>query len=463
VVAILVAAAAGAAVIPVDRPGVGWLLAGAAGIVALAVVIGRAASWRQAAWAAATAALLAVGAVRAADWLFVLCLLAAAGTALFAVVEARSIRAILLSAVLVPIAFFRALPWVRAGLHHLGGRRRRGSAARAAAVAVVSALLLLVFGALFSSADAAFADLLDQVLPAISGGTVARALVLFPFLAGLLATAAFLLAGPPDLAGLSGGPKATLRRSDWAVPVTLLDLLFLAFVAVQARVLFGGAAHVLAPDGPTFATYARSGFWQLLVVTGLTLLVITAAGRWAARETRADRVAIRVLLGALAVLTLVIVASATHRMWTYEQAYGFTRLRLFVSAVELALGAIFLAILVAGIRLRGGWLPRAVVAIATLALLGLAVLNPDRFIADRNIDRFADTGRIDLHYLNTLSADAVPALDRLTGGDRACALWLVEKSLADHPGDWRAFNVGRHQARELLAVDPAGTCTTYRR
>ena len=48
---------------------------------------------------------------------------------------------------------------------------------------------------------------------------------------------------------------------------------------------------MLDTDGLTYADYARGGFWQLLVVTGLTLVVLAGAARWAPRDTRADRVA----------------------------------------------------------------------------------------------------------------------------------------------------------------------------
>lgn len=63
-------------------------------------------------------------------------------------------------------------------------------------------------------------------------------------------------------------------------------MLFLGFVAVQLRVLFGGDRHVLTTDDLTYAEYARQGFWQLLAVTGLTLLVIAVALRKAARRRR---------------------------------------------------------------------------------------------------------------------------------------------------------------------------------
>jgi hypothetical protein len=155
------------------------------------------------------------------------------------------------------------------------------------------------------------------------------------------------------------------------------------------------------------------------------------------------------------------VASALYRMSVYQQAYGYTRLRVFVFAVELALGVVFLLVLAAGVRLRAGWLPQAVAALGVLTLLALGGLNPDRFVADGNIDRFQSTGRIDLEYLSTLSADAVPAYDRLTESDRACALRTVRWHL-DHDDAWRDLNLGRERARDLLAARPPGLCETYR-
>ncbi|HEX2772243.1 MAG TPA: DUF4173 domain-containing protein, partial [Micromonosporaceae bacterium] len=311
--------------------------------------------------------------------------------------------------------------------------------------------LLAVFGGLFSSADAAFADLLDSVLPDVSAGDVSRWVFLFPAIAAGLLGASFLLAAPPDLAGLERPASRRLHRLEWAVPVALLDALFIAFVLVQVTHLFGGSDHVLATTGLTYAEYARSGFWQLLAVSVLTVLVIASAGRWAPGAARVDRVLIRVLLGTLAVLSLVVVASALFRMNVYQQAYGFTRLRILVSAAELWLGLLFVLVVAAGIRLRAAWLPRLIVATAVLALLGLAALDPDRFIADRNIDRYADTGRIDVWYLSELSADAVPALERLPTPLHECAARNIAWELSRQPDEWHEWNLARAQARRLLA------------
>ncbi|HEV8173601.1 MAG TPA: DUF4173 domain-containing protein, partial [Actinoplanes sp.] len=169
---------------------------------------------------------------------------------------------------------------------------------------------------------------------------------------------------------------------------------------------------------------------------------------------RTDRILIRALLGALAVLTLVIVASALHRMDLYADTYGLTRLRVLVALCEFWLGVVFAMVLVAGIRLRASWLPRAVVVAGVLALLGLAAANPDGLIADRNITRYEKIGRIDTAYLSGLSADAVPALERLTGDQRDCALGPIAGVLDRNPDDWRGWNYGREHAREILAAQP---------
>ncbi|HEX7746138.1 MAG TPA: DUF4173 domain-containing protein, partial [Micromonosporaceae bacterium] len=405
-------------------------------------------------WTAATVALIGVGTVRAAGWLFVLCVLTAGVTACLSVTRGRSMRALLLRCVIPPVAAVRSPRWSVAGLNRSvrGGGWAVGSTA---ATGAVSLALLVVFGALFSSADAAFANLLDGLAPDVSVGDVARWALLFPAIAAGLLGAAFLLAAPPDLTGLESPASHRLGRLEWAVPVALLDTLFAAFVLVQVTHLFGGSDHVLATTGLTYAEYARGGFWQLLAVSALTVLVIAAAGRWAPRAGRADRVLIRVLLGTLALLSLVVVASALFRMNVYQQAYGFTRLRVLVSVAELWLGLLFVLVLVAGIRLRAAWLPRLVVASAVLALLGLAALNPDRFIADRNVDRYLDIQRVDVWYLSELSADAVPALDRLPAPLRDCAVRHLAQELSRDGDTWREWNLARTQARRLLAVPPA--------
>ncbi|MFI6065777.1 DUF4153 domain-containing protein [Micromonospora sp. NPDC051227] len=413
----------------------------------------------QAIWAAATVALTAVGTVRAAGWLFVLCLLAAAVTGTLAVTGARSPLGMLVAATLPPAATVRALPWAARGIRDT---RPTGSGigfGRILTSLAISAVLLALFGVLFSSADAVFAELVAGLLPDISlPGVIGWTFRLLLIGGGLLG-GAYLVSRPPDLEGLRPASSRPAHRLEWTLPLVLLDALFAVFVVVQLTVLFGGAGHVLRTAGLTYAQYARGGFWQLLAVTALTLLVIAIAARRAPKATRADRLLVRVLLGTLAALSLVIVASALYRMQVYADAYGATRLRLVVATMELWLGLLFLLVGVAVVRLRAEWLPRLVIGTAVLALLGLALVNPDRLIADRNVDRYLETGRLDVDYVSGLSADAVPALARLPEPMRTCALTRIA---VEQPRDglW-ATNLGRLRAQPELDTIPLSGTLTY--
>lgn len=448
-----------------DRPGVGWSLTTLVVLAAVRVAVrsgqvgagaGRAWSGRAAirvAWAVAAAMLIAVGAVRAAGWLFVLCVLAAVLVGCVALTDPGSLRGVLLA----PLRVAGSVP---AALRRLvrGGVRTRGkdrdTFVRTLVAGLVAVALLVVFGLLLAGADAAFARVLSTMVPSLDGRTLLRWVWSAAVAVTVTAVAAHrLLTGETAPEEISRpGP---VRRVEWVLPVGGLVALFAGFVAVQATVLFGGGHHVLATAGLTYAQYARGGFWQLLVVTGLTVVVVGVAVRIAPRSTVTDRMLLRVLLGLLSALTLVIVASALSRMAAYEQAYGFTRRRLLVTACELWLGALFLLILVAGIRLRGRWVPPAAVAAAAAVLLGLAVLNPDAFIARQNVARFAETGRIDLGYLRTLSADAVPALESLPEPYRSCALIAVGNDLAGGWSEpWFEWNLGRGTARVQLRNHP---------
>ena len=81
------------------------------------------------------------------------------------------------------------------------------------------------------------------------------------------------------------------------VVLGLLDLLFLTFVVIQVRYLFGGAGHVAATAGLTYAEYARHGFFELVTVTALALPLLLLA-HWLLRaETRAHEVVFKALAG----------------------------------------------------------------------------------------------------------------------------------------------------------------------
>lgn len=323
--------------------------------------------------------------------------------------------------------------------------------ARTTAVAVV---LLIVFGALFASADAAFADLLGSLTPDVSIGDSPWRVFLFVLgLLGALA-AAYSAAAPVRWDGITVRPGTARNRAEWALPLIVLNLLFAVFIGLQLVVLLGGYDKVLEETGLKPAEYARQGFWQLLWATVLTLIVIALALRWAPRGRAGDRTLVRSVLGLLCVLTLVVVASALRRMDLYVDAFGLTRLRISVAAVELWLGVVLVLILAAGV-FGARLLPRAVVGSAAVGVLAFGLISPDGLIAEQNVQRHRSGGTIDIEYLKGLSADAVPALNELPEPLRSCALENFQRDFALPDAPWYATSWGEARAREVIEEHPA--------
>lgn len=429
-------------------------------VAALVIVVAACARpWRFDRWygfgAVAVLALSSVAVFRAAEWLVTLSAWLAVFVAGAVLSRSWTWTGTVLGALTPVLLPARVLRWTSRGTARMDtGAVRPG---RVALVTVVTVVLVTVFAALFAGADAQFAALIDSATPQWDPAYAAGRFVVFALVAGGALAASYLSINTPRFDEAAPRRRTTLHLWEWAIPLGALTLLFAAFVFVQIRTLFGGQQYVRVTDGLTNAEYARQGFWQLLAVTALTLLVLATAIGKAPRSSTRDRTGLRVLLGTLCVLSLVVVASALHRMWLYEQQYGFTTLRLFVTAVELWLGSVFVLVIAAGIPMSGRWLPRAVGITAVLTVLGMALVDPDAYIARHNVERFADTGKIDTGYLSRLSTDAVPELDRLPEPTRSCAL-------ADYrPVDtWTEWNTSRSRAEHILDAHPGGMCTSNR-
>jgi two-component system, OmpR family, sensor histidine kinase BaeS len=389
--------------------------------------------------------------LRDADWIDVLCLMAGAALCLCTVTGARTPLGFVLSGVAWPLAGLRGLPWLGRTVTRLTGIGRSAAVMR---TVVWSLLMVLVFGALFASADALLAEWSSDVLPDLSLGTTVLRAFITVAVGGAVLAAAYVALNPPhvDPAGLGARPVA--HRFEWLAPVLVVNAVFAVFLVAQAAVIFGGHDYVERTTGLTYADYVHQGFGQLTVATALTLLVIWATARKVPRDTAADRTWMRVSLGLLCLQTLVVVSSALHRMDVYQDAYGFTQLRLLVDVFEAWLGLLVVAVAVAGVLLRATWLPRFALISGVVALLVLAAINPDAWIARQNIDRFDATGRVDWTYLRSLSDDAVPVLADLPAAQRFCVL----EGRRTTDDDWLEWNLGRRRAADALdAVKPGPT------
>ncbi len=267
--AVLVGAAAAGLVtavsLPAAGPGLGWLVSASA--VAASLIASRPGRMGavRAGWAGVTGLLVGVGTVRAAGWLFALCLLAAGVTGSLALTRGSGAFALAVRVGALPLGVVHAPRWATAGLAAAGRRTTpadRTAAVRMAATLAVSVTLLIVFGSLLVAADPAFADVLDHAVPD-APGTTGRLVLVVPASIVVLGAAA-VLAAPFDLSG-PDRPPTRVRRAEWAVPVGTLVALFTAFVLVQSRCCSAATRTCSGPaDRPTPNTPAAGSgsYWS---------------------------------------------------------------------------------------------------------------------------------------------------------------------------------------------------------
>lgn len=369
---------------------------------------------------------------------------------LIGITEARTVPGFILSGLAWPMSAIRGMPWLARSLRVAGLGGRRTAAVR---TAVWSALGLLIFGALFASADALFASWVEAIVPNLTMGDLVARCFLGAAVFGLTLAAAYVGVNPPAVeTALPTRSGRLANRFEWLVPVLVIDAVFVLFLIAQATAIFGGHAYLESTTGITYADYVHQGFGQLTVATALTLLVFAVASRWAG-EAPLDRLWLRISLGLLGALTLVVVASALYRMHVYQQAYGFTVLRLVVDVFEGWLGLVIVATMVAGLLGWGRHLPRFAVLSAAALWLGLAVLNPNAWVANQNIDRYQSTDKLDVDYLGSLSADAAPTIaERLPADVATCVLdrLTLNQLSGEYRGDWRVWNLARHRALPVV-------------
>jgi hypothetical protein len=405
-------------------------------------------------------------AVRTSPWLVPLDILASGGLLLLGASFASGGTVLDLS---LPNALGRALhavahgvaapPFLATPLDRIRQRLRAGRSGnvpwRAALRGIGLAVpVLLVLGLLLASADAVFASIF-RLDVAVDPATIVVHAALF--LVGAWGMAGLLRLASAEPAVRSRGTSWRLGSLEATIVLASMVALFATFAATQLVALSSGGRRVIETAGLTYADYARSGFFQLLWVAGLTLCLLLAIRAATDLRAVAARRRFLVLSEIVVALTLLIVVVAVRRMHLYEQAYGLTMLRLYVELFTLWIGAVFvmLGFSLAGLWARRVWLVPAAVATGLLLLLGLNVANPESVVVRHNVAHAERTGRFDPAYLGQLSEDAIPTLlgelPRLAETDRAEVLRRLCPPEPLRFKGWAAYNVSLDVAYEKLA------------
>lgn len=336
-----------------------------------------------------------------------------------------------------------------------GSDNKRRVLPRIATGLLISIPVLAIIIWLLSSADMVFKDLFINIsIPKIIKH-------FFVILAVTIYTISFYWSVLKDLKEYDKekkyvyGPVKWKRFLDPVVIITilfLLNLVYAAFSVIQFTYLFGGKSFVL-PSAYTFAEYARRGFFELIVVTVINFVIILLTVSFIRRENSKVHIANKVLLTLMVCFTFVMLVSAFYRMLVYEEAYGFTYLRIFVQAFMILLFFLFI------INIVFIWYSKMPIIkgyffAALVVYIVLNFANVDMIIARNNINRYFKTGQIDMEYLKGLSYEAVPEMARLTGDNDLkkdiLAYYKDEKLELDEQDAWQSYNYSRIRASRII-------------
>jgi hypothetical protein len=311
-----------------------------------------------------------------------------------------------------------AARWIHALIHAAGGgayaiqpllriRGRLGLVTPLVRGLLIAAPLAILLAALLAAADPVFASFFNLHIDA--GQLVLD--VIYVAAGALVAAGLLRLAAAEPLSRVDG-PPWRLGSIEGLVVLAVLDAIFAAFAVAQAIAAAGAAGDTLRSAGVTAADYARSGFFQLLWVAGITAVILILFSRITGVTERTTKRAFYVLAQIAVALTLLIVVVAFQRLSLYEEVYGFTMLRLYshIFAVWIAVVFLLLAAEMAGLFRKRRWLVGATSISAMAVLLALNLANPEAIVVAMNVNHAQATHRIDAQYFADLSSDATPTL-----------------------------------------------------
>ncbi|MHB8126826.1 MAG: DUF4153 domain-containing protein [Desulfitobacteriaceae bacterium] len=331
---------------------------------------------------------------------------------------------------------------------------------------LVAIPLLIVIVPLLASADDVFhhfVELIPNVFKDININEFVARLIIVTMVTCLMFSYLWsLFCSKTEINKALSDTDSLHKSSAFLDPITvttilvLIDVLYVFFIAIQFSYLFGSLRYGL-PHDFTYAQYARKGFFELVVITLINLLILLGNMNFVkASGSRIDKV-VKVLNTALVVSTLIMLLSAHFRMFLYEEAYGFTYLRVLTHAFMGYLFVLFVVTL-CKIWYQTLHLLKSYIAISIVAYTLVNYINIDSVIVKNNIERYNKGNPIDILYLTKLSYDAVPKLVDLMNStsDQGLAKQLengltYKKQVLERVTPWQSFNISKYRARKVLS------------
>ena len=236
-----------------------------------------------------------------------------------------------------------------------------------------------------------------------------------------------------------------------------LNILYLVFVIVQFKAIF-------FPSGVIeYSKYAREGFFQLIGISLLNLILIILSIAKKHNEDNTEVSYIRIMNTIMIVFTFIILMCSALKMYFCVDEFGYTIHRMIV--ISALLEELILIIPTAmyitneGIKLSKYYF----IAIFSVYLI-MNICNFEYIVASKNVARYYSTGKIDLEYLvEYTGTDAIKPMLRIVDEKNSKDVYYTKnraelikylKHVNDYTiGDmhYRDFNLSKYIASNLIS------------
>ena len=272
---------------------------------------------------------------------------------------------------------------------------------------LISLPIVIVVLILLGSADAVFSSIFKDIYKFLdklfSDGFVTRIvliIILFTYMAAVLNYLLF-----------NFGTKIVVEKKRKGIEnytinilLTVLGVIYIVFDYIQIKSLM---FHQVA-EHINYAQYARTGFFQLLVISLINLIILVVSKQVRNKDDKYTKIISLVMV----LLTLIIIGSSFMRMCMYESYYGYTLLRFLVYVVLFTEVILLIPTTIYILRDKMNIFRHYLVI--TVSIYTLLCLFPvDCFIAHNNINRYYENKKFDLRYLENYRTDNVPKLIEL--------------------------------------------------
>lgn len=238
--------------------------------------------------------------------------------------------------------------------------------------------------------------------------------------------------------------------------LSILNIIYLIFSITQLVSIFNN--NLISIE--EYSRSARQGFFQLMIVSliNFVLIIISTINKGEEKNSRKYKKLMNVLMIGF---TIVILIVSLQRMKMYENNYGYTMLRLLVY-FSLATEALLIIPTIIYIIKGKINLFKIYFAIIVVMYVIINFANLDKMIAKRNIDRYMETGKIDIEYIiDEIGTDGIVEIKRLYLEEKNKEddelyrkinnyLYNEKNDLQRDKNTWQSFNISKYKARKAL-------------